>query len=154
MVRPSMMGTLAPQKKEAAFSTQEERPSFWAAVPTQAWEGFHANGKSCGPRSFWGAGEQSLRARTPPGAQRTSPDDPAKVRRVREPAAAQQGEARARTQGPGAVDIRRTGSFLFDRLAEISQASRVFKHTQGLNYSESSAETTRIKERKADRAIK
>lgn len=87
-------------------------------------------------------------------APTTRTDDPAKVRRVREPAAAQQGEARARTQGPGAVDIRRTGSFLFDRLAEISQASRVFKHTQGLNYSESSAETTRIKERKADRAIK
>ena len=76
MVRPSMMGTLAPQKKEAAFSTQEERPSFRAAVPTQAWEGFHANGKSCGPRSFWRAGEQGRRARTPLRAQRTSPDDP------------------------------------------------------------------------------
>lgn len=130
MVRPSMMGTLAPQKKEAAFSTQEDRPSFRAAVPTQAWEGFHANGKSCGPRSFWRAGEQGRRARTPLRAQRTSPDDPhrrppPKVRRVREPAAAQQGEARARTQGPGAVDIRRTeassltGSRRFLRLLEF-----------------------------------
>ena len=154
------MGTLAPQKKEPAFSTQEERPFSGPLSPPRPGKvsmqtAEVADREASGAR----ANRAGVRAH-PPGPSAPAPglptDDPRKFDESDSPGRPEgrSGLDRGRTQGPGAVDIRRTGSFLFDRLAEISQASRVFKHTQGLNYSESSAETTRIKERKADRAIK
>ena len=161
-------GIGAPNERSCFPNPGGKTISLGPLCPFQAWKGLQAGGRSCGCSSFGGDGEPCGRARTPPGAlpgrcQGPRPPSgafdrrpPRKLRGSQRgrPPAGRGSLGEARTQGPRTNDTLRTGSLAFDRLAEISQASRAFKHTQGLNYSESSAETIRIKERKADGAIK
>lgn len=167
MVCPSRLGALAPQKQEAVFPIQEERPSLWGHYARPGLERSPSRGQKLRMQQLRGDGEQCGHARTPPGAlpgkcqepdhhPGLSTDDPRKLRGSERgrPPAGRGSLGGERKQSPGTNDTRRMGSLAFDRLADISQASRAFKHTQGLNYSESSAETIRIKERKADGAIK
>ena len=107
MVRPSMMGTLAPQKKEAAKKKKERKklrsqprnkdhlsgplcPPRPGKVSTQTAE--VADRAASGARAIWAGVPTHLPGLSAP-APRASDRRAPKVRRVLEPAAAQQGEA-------------------------------------------------------------
>lgn len=142
MVRPSMMGTLAPQKKEAAERKKERKK-----LRSQPRNKDHLSGPLCPPRpgkvsmhtaevadraaSGARANWAGMRTHLPgPSAPAPGAPDrrPPKVPRVLEPAAAQQGEAvlteRGRrapaqlTQGARAA-FSSTGSRRFLRLLEF-----------------------------------
>ena len=97
MVRPSMMGTLAPQKKEAAKKKKERKK-----LRSQPRNKDHLSGPLCPPRPGKVSTQTAeVASRAASGARaiwagvRTGASDrrPPKIRRVLEPAAARQGEA-------------------------------------------------------------
>lgn len=170
----SMLGALALQEQAARYLTSRETIiSLGDRCDGPALEKSAHRGQKLPRPQFWGRGRTAARGRaggralTPPHALQEDRGGAAHPPRGFRPTTwelcgpregdshsfSRGGFREVETQGLCAGDTRHAGRLPRDRLSVISQVSRVFKRTRGLNYSESSAERTRIKKRKADRSV-